>query len=144
MRPFSQWTVESCRAGFFSLNPCKKKDVHKSLRTRQPRIFLVYRLTDHSPTMGGRTGTVILCVWACLLMANVLCGKSSGQNGQTDEQKDNTTVFTRILDRLLDGYDNRLRPGLGGTVLYNGFSPTHNILKLELVGDKRVMMSYLD
>uniref|UniRef100_A0A4W5LH74 Neurotransmitter-gated ion-channel ligand-binding domain-containing protein n=1 Tax=Hucho hucho TaxID=62062 RepID=A0A4W5LH74_9TELE len=36
---------------------------------------------------------------------------SSGQNGQTDEQKDNTTVFTRILDSLLDGYDNRLRPG---------------------------------
>ena len=31
-----------------------------------------------------------------------------------DELKDNTTVFTRILDRLLDGYDNRLRPGLGG------------------------------
>lgn len=69
---------------------------------------------------------------------------SSGQNGQTDEQKDNTTVFTRILDRLLDGYDNRLRPGLGGTVLYNGFLPTHNILRLELVGDKRVMMSYLE
>ncbi|TNN24773.1 Gamma-aminobutyric acid receptor subunit alpha-1 [Liparis tanakae] len=32
----------------------------------------------------------------------------------TDEQKDNTTVFTKILDSLLDGYDNRLRPGLGG------------------------------
>uniref|UniRef100_A0A672N1N4 Uncharacterized protein n=1 Tax=Sinocyclocheilus grahami TaxID=75366 RepID=A0A672N1N4_SINGR len=29
--------------------------------------------------------------------------------------------FTRILDRLLDGYDNRLRPGFGGTCqnLYN-------------------------
>lgn len=24
------------------------------------------------------------------------------------------TLFTRILDSLLDGYDNRLRPGLGG------------------------------
>uniref|UniRef100_A0A670Y738 Gamma-aminobutyric acid type A receptor subunit alpha4 n=1 Tax=Pseudonaja textilis TaxID=8673 RepID=A0A670Y738_PSETE len=24
--------------------------------------------------------------------------------------------FTRILDRLLDGYDNRLRPGFGGPV----------------------------
>lgn len=23
--------------------------------------------------------------------------------------------FTRILDSLLDGYDNRLRPGFGGT-----------------------------
>lgn len=27
---------------------------------------------------------------------------------------DNITIFTRILDGLLDGYDNRLRPGLGG------------------------------
>uniref|UniRef100_A0A3Q3K758 Neurotransmitter-gated ion-channel ligand-binding domain-containing protein n=1 Tax=Monopterus albus TaxID=43700 RepID=A0A3Q3K758_MONAL len=40
----------------------------------------------------------------------------SGQNGMTDEQKDNTTVFTKILDSLLDGYDNRLRPGLGERV----------------------------
>ncbi|KAI5096274.1 gamma-aminobutyric acid receptor subunit alpha-1 precursor [Silurus meridionalis] len=39
----------------------------------------------------------------------------SNQNG-SDEQKDNTTVFTRILDSLLDGYDNRLRPGLGERV----------------------------
>ncbi|RXM94284.1 Gamma-aminobutyric acid receptor subunit alpha-3 [Acipenser ruthenus] len=31
-----------------------------------------------------------------------------------DDGKDNITIFTRILDRLLDGYDNRLRPGLGG------------------------------
>lgn len=44
----------------------------------------------------------------------LLCFASSGQNGMTDEQKDNTTVFTKILDSLLDGYDNRLRPGLGG------------------------------
>lgn len=31
--------------------------------------------------------------------------------------KNNITLFTRILDRLLDGYDNRLRPGLGGDQL---------------------------
>ncbi|KAG7215394.1 hypothetical protein INR49_022519, partial [Caranx melampygus] len=41
---------------------------------------------------------------------------SSGQNDLTDEKKDNTTVFTKILDSLLDGYDNRLRPGLGERV----------------------------
>jgi gamma-aminobutyric acid receptor subunit alpha len=35
-------------------------------------------------------------------------------NIQEDEAKNNITIFTRILDRLLDGYDNRLRPGLGG------------------------------
>ncbi|CAH2315918.1 gamma-aminobutyric acid receptor subunit alpha-3 [Pelobates cultripes] len=33
-----------------------------------------------------------------------------------DDSKDNITIFTRILDRLLDGYDNRLRPGLGDAV----------------------------
>ncbi|XP_003121696.1 gamma-aminobutyric acid receptor subunit alpha-5 isoform X1 [Phacochoerus africanus] len=30
-----------------------------------------------------------------------------------EETNDNITIFTRILDGLLDGYDNRLRPGLG-------------------------------
>ncbi|MXQ86843.1 hypothetical protein E5288_WYG019378 [Bos mutus] len=43
-------------------------------------------------------------------------GPSYGQPSLQDELKDNTTVFTRILDRLLDGYDNRLRPGLGERV----------------------------
>ncbi|ROJ62440.1 Gamma-aminobutyric acid receptor subunit alpha-1 [Anabarilius grahami] len=42
----------------------------------------------------------------------------SGWKKNADEQKDNTTVFTRILDSLLDGYDNRLRPGLGVMKLY--------------------------
>uniref|UniRef100_A0A8C5SU63 GABRA5 n=1 Tax=Laticauda laticaudata TaxID=8630 RepID=A0A8C5SU63_LATLA len=32
------------------------------------------------------------------------------------DTNDNITVFTRILDGLLDGYDNRLRPGLGGMI----------------------------
>uniref|UniRef100_A0A8C7YIL7 Gamma-aminobutyric acid type A receptor subunit alpha5 n=1 Tax=Oryzias sinensis TaxID=183150 RepID=A0A8C7YIL7_9TELE len=32
------------------------------------------------------------------------------------ELNDNITIFTRILDGLLDGYDNRLRPGLGEKV----------------------------
>uniref|UniRef100_A0A4W6FTK6 Gamma-aminobutyric acid receptor subunit alpha-2 n=1 Tax=Lates calcarifer TaxID=8187 RepID=A0A4W6FTK6_LATCA len=34
----------------------------------------------------------------------------------SDAFKTNITLFTRILDRLLDGYDNRLRPGLGDRV----------------------------
>uniref|UniRef100_A0A8C4X4G7 Gamma-aminobutyric acid type A receptor subunit alpha2 n=1 Tax=Erpetoichthys calabaricus TaxID=27687 RepID=A0A8C4X4G7_ERPCA len=33
-----------------------------------------------------------------------------------DEMKNNITYFTKILDSLLDGYDNRLRPGLGDRV----------------------------
>ncbi|MGH0118942.1 UNVERIFIED_CONTAM: hypothetical protein FKN15_002730 [Acipenser sinensis] len=39
--------------------------------------------------------------------------KIHGQTPNLEAVKDNTTVFTRILDSLLDGYDNRLRPGLG-------------------------------
>uniref|UniRef100_A0A8D1A3W2 Uncharacterized protein n=1 Tax=Sus scrofa TaxID=9823 RepID=A0A8D1A3W2_PIG len=48
----------------------------------------------------------VFLVWdpARLALANI----------QEDEAKNNITIFTRILDRLLDGYDNRLRPGLGG------------------------------
>lgn len=49
---------------------------------------------------------------------------SYGQTSSQDELKDNTTVFTRILDRLLDGYDNRLRPGLGGVFVLQ-FSRLH-------------------
>ncbi|MBN3280747.1 GBRA5 protein, partial [Polyodon spathula] len=30
-----------------------------------------------------------------------------------EDSNNNITIFTRILDGLLDGYDNRLRPGLG-------------------------------
>uniref|UniRef100_A0A8C5LZB4 Gamma-aminobutyric acid type A receptor subunit alpha5 n=1 Tax=Leptobrachium leishanense TaxID=445787 RepID=A0A8C5LZB4_9ANUR len=33
-----------------------------------------------------------------------------------EDTNDNITIFTRILDGLLDGYDNRLRPGLGERV----------------------------
>lgn len=57
-----------------------------------------------------------LWIWilAVTTLNLLLCFASPGQNGMTDEQKDNTTVFTKILDSLLDGYDNRLRPGLGG------------------------------
>uniref|UniRef100_A0A8C5FKB5 Gamma-aminobutyric acid type A receptor subunit alpha1 n=1 Tax=Gadus morhua TaxID=8049 RepID=A0A8C5FKB5_GADMO len=61
---------------------------------------------------------VCICVCACACAYSCVCVRLhvSGQNGMTDEQKDNTTVFTKILDSLLDGYDNRLRPGLGERV----------------------------
>lgn len=34
--------------------------------------------------------------------------------GAIGNEKINSDNITRILDRLLDGYDNRLRPGSGG------------------------------
>ncbi|XP_008835914.1 gamma-aminobutyric acid receptor subunit alpha-4 isoform X1 [Nannospalax galili] len=48
-----------------------------------------------------------LCLAACL-------NESAGQNPK--EEKLCPENFTRILDSLLDGYDNRLRPGFGGPV----------------------------
>ncbi|XP_021118052.1 gamma-aminobutyric acid receptor subunit alpha-4 isoform X3 [Heterocephalus glaber] len=48
-----------------------------------------------------------LCLAACL-------NESPGQNEK--EEKMCPENFTRILDSLLDGYDNRLRPGFGGPV----------------------------
>ncbi|KAJ8336287.1 hypothetical protein SKAU_G00396300 [Synaphobranchus kaupii] len=48
-----------------------------------------------------------ICVAACVR-------RTSGQLKK--EEKTYPENFTRILDRLLDGYDNRLRPGFGGAV----------------------------
>ncbi|XP_052470359.1 gamma-aminobutyric acid receptor subunit alpha-2-like [Carassius gibelio] len=42
--------------------------------------------------------------------------RSVSADATADAFKNNITLFTRILDRLLDGYDNRLRPGLGDRV----------------------------
>ncbi|XP_024053704.1 gamma-aminobutyric acid receptor subunit alpha-3 isoform X1 [Terrapene carolina triunguis] len=67
-------------------------------------------------------GTVPLCTISLgiLLMAYALPAVAglSQKHGPdiVDDSKDNITIFTRILDRLLDGYDNRLRPGLGDSV----------------------------
>ncbi|XP_066505070.1 gamma-aminobutyric acid receptor subunit alpha-4 isoform X2 [Hoplias malabaricus] len=47
----------------------------------------------------------LLCVTACIK-------RISGQLKKEDKLYPEN--FTRILDRLLDGYDNRLRPGFGG------------------------------
>ncbi|XP_072563079.1 gamma-aminobutyric acid receptor subunit alpha-2 isoform X2 [Paramormyrops kingsleyae] len=41
---------------------------------------------------------------------------SKADDSTTDAFKNNITLFTKILDSLLDGYDNRLRPGLGDRV----------------------------
>uniref|UniRef100_A0A3Q2YZF6 Gamma-aminobutyric acid type A receptor subunit alpha2 n=1 Tax=Hippocampus comes TaxID=109280 RepID=A0A3Q2YZF6_HIPCM len=42
--------------------------------------------------------------------------RSVNADDTSDAFKTNITLFTRILDSLLDGYDNRLRPGLGDRV----------------------------
>ncbi|KAM4586095.1 gamma-aminobutyric acid receptor subunit alpha-2 isoform 1-T2 [Fundulus diaphanus] len=53
----------------------------------------------------------------CLLALTALWESRSVNADQGPyDPKENITLFTRILDRLLDGYDNRLRPGLGDRV----------------------------
>ncbi|XP_038133542.1 gamma-aminobutyric acid receptor subunit alpha-2-like isoform X2 [Cyprinodon tularosa] len=53
----------------------------------------------------------------CLLVPTALWESRSVKADQGPyDPKENITLFTRILDRLLDGYDNRLRPGLGDRV----------------------------
>ncbi|CAB1447459.1 unnamed protein product [Pleuronectes platessa] len=47
---------------------------------------------------------------------SLLCGRPVNADAASDAFKTNITLFTRILDSLLDGYDNRLRPGLGDRV----------------------------
>ncbi|KAK9517695.1 hypothetical protein VZT92_023041 [Zoarces viviparus] len=53
----------------------------------------------------------------CLLALTALW-KTRSVNADTTSDAFNTniTLFTRILDSLLDGYDNRLRPGLGDRI----------------------------
>ncbi|XP_078542021.1 gamma-aminobutyric acid receptor subunit alpha-3 [Lissotriton helveticus] len=51
-----------------------------------------------------------------LLLSSLPIGKGLSPKHAPDIEENevnNITIFTRILDRLLDGYDNRLRPGLG-------------------------------
>ncbi|XP_031424680.1 gamma-aminobutyric acid receptor subunit alpha-2 [Clupea harengus] len=64
-----------------------------------------------------RERVIILChLFFCLYLIVHLHTRSVSGDASTDAFKNNITLFTRILDRLLDGYDNRLRPGLGDRV----------------------------
>uniref|UniRef100_A0A667Z365 Gamma-aminobutyric acid type A receptor subunit alpha4 n=1 Tax=Myripristis murdjan TaxID=586833 RepID=A0A667Z365_9TELE len=59
---------------------------------------------------------VLLCFFLCFLsfFLGFSVKKISGQTRK--DERIYPENFTRILDRLLDGYDNRLRPGFGGPV----------------------------
>ncbi|XP_061607416.1 gamma-aminobutyric acid receptor subunit alpha-6 isoform X2 [Phyllopteryx taeniolatus] len=53
-------------------------------------------------------------LWTCFfLCCYSVCSVRGTQHSESSIYLDN---ITRILDRLLDGYDNRLRPGFGGPV----------------------------
>lgn len=65
----------------------------------------------------------------------LVCSLSQDVTGTPKEAElnDNITIFTRILDGLLDGYDNRLRPGLGGNT--SAISLINTVARL--LGDNR-------
>ncbi|CAH6889977.1 Gabra2 [Phodopus roborovskii] len=74
-------------------------------------------------TCNVRSLLLVFLVWdpTRLVLANI----------QEDEAKNNITIFTRILDRLLDGYDNRLRPGLGDVYRASQNITSQNIVTNE-------------
>ncbi|KAF5880677.1 gamma-aminobutyric acid receptor subunit alpha-5, partial [Clarias magur] len=61
-------------------------------------------------------GCVCLAVVLLSFMCHLSLSQATTATPNEAELNDNITVFTRILDGLLDGYDNRLRPGLGEKV----------------------------
>ncbi|KAL4641645.1 gamma-aminobutyric acid receptor subunit alpha-2-like, partial [Arapaima gigas] len=61
-------------------------------------------------------GVTIHSWFLCLSLAVLWHSWSAEADATAEAFKNNITLFTRILDRLLDGYDNRLRPGLGDRV----------------------------
>ncbi|XP_010281517.1 PREDICTED: gamma-aminobutyric acid receptor subunit alpha-5 [Phaethon lepturus] len=67
-----------------------------------------YEATSSSPSarcLVAKTSRPVTGVSASFSQTPTASGK--------EDANDNITIFTRILDGLLDGYDNRLRPGLG-------------------------------
>ncbi|KAM6970738.1 gamma-aminobutyric acid receptor subunit alpha-2 isoform 2-T2 [Aplochiton taeniatus] len=69
----------------------------------------------------GKVAGFVAGVWISLLLGNLFPQTGAVVVGGhreplPDDSRDNITIFTRILDRLLDGYDNRLRPGLGESI----------------------------
>ncbi|XP_019934120.1 gamma-aminobutyric acid receptor subunit alpha-2 [Paralichthys olivaceus] len=61
-------------------------------------------------------GSASLLVFSLLVLTALWTTRSVNADAASDAFKTNITLFTRILDSLLDGYDNRLRPGLGDRV----------------------------
>ncbi|KAM6980483.1 gamma-aminobutyric acid receptor subunit alpha-2 isoform 2-T2 [Aplochiton taeniatus] len=61
--------------------------------------------------MRDQQSATLPSIFICLTL--LWLAKPVRADSAQDAFKHNITVFTRILDRLLDGYDNRLRPGLG-------------------------------
>ncbi|XP_063777048.1 gamma-aminobutyric acid receptor subunit alpha-2 isoform X1 [Pseudophryne corroboree] len=83
-------------------------------RTRSVSVLGIR--SNPSASMGSKLPS---CRWKLVLFLTLMIWDLSRQvlaDPLDDDAKNNITIFTRILDRLLDGYDNRLRPGLGDRI----------------------------
>lgn len=49
-------------------------------------------------------------------LSNMTKNVNDRSKADSNATRKDITTFTKILDSLLDGYDNRLRPGLGGKI----------------------------
>ncbi|KAG7326133.1 hypothetical protein KOW79_009534 [Hemibagrus wyckioides] len=97
----------------------KKEDyLHRSDRLQRAGMVC----DTHRSRNRSSSSSAIMRGSACItvVLLSFTCHVSSLSQATTvtpnEAQLNNITVFTRILDRLLDGYDNRLRPGLGEKV----------------------------
>ncbi|XP_043559292.1 gamma-aminobutyric acid receptor subunit alpha-6-like isoform X4 [Chiloscyllium plagiosum] len=87
-------------------------------KVRKLRIWDMQMVTADMRSMvampTSRVGLLIfVCYTALWCIGETLINSSSNQDKEVRVHSEN---ITRILDRLLDGYDNRLRPGFGGPV----------------------------
>lgn len=66
----------------------------------------------------GNSNKFYLLKWDFTLWFHFVYSVSNVWGNQRSDSSIYLDNITRILDRLLDGYDNRLRPGFGGTVMF--------------------------
>ncbi|KAB5583790.1 hypothetical protein PHYPO_G00099690 [Pangasianodon hypophthalmus] len=74
------------------------------------------RSSSSSSSSATMRGSVCFTAVFLSFTCHVSLSQATTATPNEAELNDNITVFTRILDGLLDGYDNRLRPGLGEKV----------------------------
>ncbi|XP_051870573.1 gamma-aminobutyric acid receptor subunit alpha-6-like isoform X2 [Pristis pectinata] len=87
-------------------------------KVRRLRIWDMQMVTADMGTVvamsTSRVGLLIFVYCTALCCIGQTLGKKSSNHD--NEVRIHSENITRILDRLLDGYDNRLRPGFGGPV----------------------------
>lgn len=106
----------TCSLGVLAAQGCSSPDHFGSLHPNpQPSFSLrPATLSLEGNPFPPVLRTILKIVFSTpVIFALCSLNESPGQNSK--DEKLCPENFTRILDSLLDGYDNRLRPGFGGT-----------------------------